>query len=113
MIDVNLAPVCGLYCGGREFFGETCAGCGRLDGKPFWTAQLSAGVCPLHDCCRNRKRLEHCGLCPDFPCKTFLALRDPNMSDEVFNKSLADRKAALQRREEIGAEAWLNEKAAQ
>ncbi len=30
-------------------------------------------------------------MCVDFPCKIFLELRDPNMSDEEFQKSLAAR----------------------
>ena len=69
-------------------------------------------VCPLHDCCRNQKQLEHCGLCEDFPCETFNALRDPNMSDDEFEKSLSLRKQALRRRAEIGTDDWLKEKAA-
>ncbi|MCD4728291.1 MAG: DUF3795 domain-containing protein [Pirellulales bacterium] len=111
MIDLHHAPVCGLYCGSCEFLGEKCSGCGYLEGKPFWTVQMPSGICPLHDCCRNQKHIEHCGLCVDFPCKNFLELRDPSMSDEVFKKSLDERKETLQRRKEVGTEAWLEEKA--
>lgn len=109
MVDVNYAPVCGIYCGSCDFLGEKCKGCGYLDGKPFWTVQDPSGVCPLHDCCRNKNQLEHCGLCGEFPCKTFLELRDPNMSDEEFQRSLDDRQKALKRRAEIGIEKWLLE----
>jgi Protein of unknown function (DUF3795) len=107
MSNKNYGPVCGLYCGECEFLGKQCQGCGHVDGKPFWTAHVQSGVCPIHDCCRNRKQLDHCGLCPDFPCKTFLELRDPNMSDEVFEASLATRQASLRKRAEIGTEQWL------
>jgi hypothetical protein len=110
MVDLNYAPVCGIYCGQCQFLGRQCQGCGYVDGKPFWTSQIPSGVCPLHDCCRIQKQLEHCGLCPDFPCRIFLELRDPNMSDEEFRTSLADRQKELKRRSEIGTRAWLQEK---
>lgn len=109
MADVNYAPVCGSYCGSCEFLAKQCKGCGYVAGKPFWTSQIPPGVCPLHDCCRNERGLEHCGLCQEFPCKTFLELRDPSMSDEEFQKSLDSRKKSLERRIELGTEKWLLE----
>ena len=107
MTETAYAPVCGIYCGKCEFLDRQCAGCGNVDGKPFWTYQMPSGVCPLHDCCRNWKHLEHCGLCVDFPCKTFNELRDPNMSDDDFTESLNMRKNNLTIRKEIGTERWL------
>ena len=109
MSDIHYAPVCGTYCGNCNFLGKQCEGCGYVDGKPFWTSQMRTGVCPLHDCCHNQKVLEHCGLCNEFPCQAFLDLRDPNMSDEEFQKSLDERQEALRRRKEIGTEEWLME----
>ena len=109
MTDTRFAPVCGIYCGVCEYLGKMCAGCGAVEGRPFWTAQVPGGVCPLHDCCRNRKKLEHCGLCAEFPCQTFLELRDPSLSDEAFKESLEKRASALKRRTEIGTERWLVE----
>lgn len=109
MTDEKNVPVCGLYCGSCDFFGKQCKGCGYVAGKPFWTAQIPTGICPLHDCCSNKKRLEHCGLCEDFPCNIFLELRDPSMSNEEFQESLAVRQKALKRRTVIGTEKWLLE----
>ncbi|MDY6987112.1 MAG: DUF3795 domain-containing protein [Thermodesulfobacteriota bacterium] len=109
MIDKNYAPVCGVYCGDCSFLGDKCKGCGYTDGKPFWAAQIPSGLCPIHDCCRSQKEMEHCGRCGDFPCKIFLGLRDPNMSDEEFDKSLETRQEALKNRAEIGTEKWLLE----
>ena len=80
-----------------------------VGGRPFWAAQLPASVCPLHDCCRNEKQKQHCGLCEKFPCEVFLALRDPAMSDAEFEKSLQARQAAPRRRTEIGTGRWLRE----
>ncbi len=76
----------------------------------IWTAEMPGGVCPLHECCTTKRELEHCGLCGDFPCKTFQELRDPNLSDEEFEKALGDRKTNLTNRAKIGTEAWLKEK---
>jgi hypothetical protein len=109
MSNHNNAPVCGIYCGECHFLGKQCAGCGQVAGRPFWTAAMPSGVCPLHDCCRNYKQLEHCGLCEQFPCETFLKLRDPGMSDAQFHASLQARQAALKRRTAIGTENWLRE----
>lgn len=109
MHDVHFAPVCGIYCGACEYLNTMCAGCGYVEGKPFWAKEVPKGVCPLHDCCRNERGLEHCGLCGDFPCKTFLELRDPSLSDEAFAASLDKRSKALKRRAEVGTEKWLAE----
>lgn len=109
MPDKNLAPVCGLYCGDCEYFGKQCRGCGHEEGKPFWTKNVSMDICPLYDCCINEKNLEHCGQCGELPCENFLALKDPALSDEEFNKSLQNRQTALLRRKEIGTHKWLEE----
>ncbi|MBN1192693.1 MAG: DUF3795 domain-containing protein [Coriobacteriia bacterium] len=109
MKDTAYAPVCGIYCGACPFLGQQCPGCGNVDGRPFWTAGTPNGVCPLHDCCRNRKQLEHCGLCAGFPCNTFAELRDPNMTDDEFAESLNARTANLMTRSEIGTQAWLRQ----
>jgi hypothetical protein len=107
MTDVNLAPVCGLYCGNCEYLEVQCRGCGYEQGKPFWTKGIE--VCQLYDCCVNTKHLEHCGMCNDLPCGMFLSLRDPSLSDEEFEKSLVERRESLKKRSLIGTEQWLKE----
>ena len=112
MLDSNLAPVCGLYCGACTFLGSQCRGCGYVEGGPFWTAQMKIAVCPLYDCCVNQKQLEHCGLCDEFPCSTFNELHDPSLSEEEVEEALHARQRELVRRKEIGTESWLKEQAA-
>ena len=112
MPDSNLAPVCGIYCGTCKFFGGQCQGCGYLEGSPFWTVQMKVEVCPLYDCCINKKQLEHCGLCDEFPCETFTGLRDPSLSEEEAEEALRTRQNDLLRRKDIGTEKWLKEKEA-
>lgn len=110
MTNINFAPVCGLYCPSCDFLDKQCQGCGYVAGKPFWTEQLPAGICPIYDCCHNQKKLEHCGLCPDLPCKIFLELRDPSLNDEEFQKSIQQRKTELTGRKQMGTVKWLQEK---
>ena len=111
MPDHNLAAACGLYCGTCGYLGDKCGGCGNIEGKPFWTLQYSVDVCPLYGCCVDGKSLEHCGLCSDFPCKLFLEMRDPSLSDEEAEKALQDRKNELITRAKIGTQKWLEGKA--
>jgi hypothetical protein len=111
MSDANYATVCGLYCGACEYLGKNCRGCGYVEGKTFWAAQLPTAICPFYDCCRNQKKLEHCGVCLDFPCRLFTEMRDPSWTDEQFEKSLKERLASLRKRAEIGTAAWLAEAA--
>ena len=69
MNDINYVPVCGIYCGNCGYLNKDCRGCGYEEGKTFWTNMMPSKICPLYDCCRNTRNLEHCGLCDDFPCK--------------------------------------------
>ena len=110
MTDIHYAPVCGIYCGSCGYLNNNCRGCGYEEGKPFWADMMPSKICPLYDCCRNQKNIEHCGLCDDMPCKIFLELRDPDMSDEEFQKSLDERLSELKTRAEIGTDQWLKEK---
>jgi|SRR5450756_117654 len=107
MSDEKLAAVCGLYCGPCEYLGEQCGGCGYIEGKPFWTSEMRIETCPLYDCCINKKQLEHCGLCDELPCETFLSLSDPALSPEEVEKSIRVRRDELLKRKEIGTERWL------
>ena len=110
MREIGLAACCGLYCGDCEYVGERCQGCGRVHGKPFWVELNKLEACPVYDCCINRHRLEHCGLCNEFPCKTFTSLRDPSMSDEEAEQSLQNKQRVLLLRKEIGTDAWLRQR---
>ncbi|MEE8414540.1 MAG: DUF3795 domain-containing protein [Dehalococcoidales bacterium] len=110
MSEIELVAACGLYCGDCEYIGDKCPGCGRIQGRPFWTELFKLEACPLYDCCVNQHHLEHCGLCDEFPCETFTSLRDPSMNDEEAEQSWREKKQVLLLRKEIGTEAWLRQK---
>jgi hypothetical protein len=105
-----LAAACGLYCGDCEYLGGQCSGCGNVEGRPFWTSQLGLVTCPVYNCSVLRQKIEHCGLCPEFPCELFTSLRDPNISDIEAEKSVLIRQENLKTRKEIGTAAWLRKK---
>ena len=53
---------CGIVCNECLYkLREKCDGCVKID-NPSW------GVCDIKNCCESKK-LEHCGLCADFPCE--------------------------------------------
>ncbi|PVX24186.1 MAG: hypothetical protein CW716_10585 [Candidatus Bathyarchaeum sp.] len=110
MLDKNLAAACGLFCGNCEHLETNCKGCGHQKGKPFWVSMMKVEACPLYNCSVNTKKLEHCGLCNEFPCKTFLSLRDPSLSDEEAQNALVARQNDLITRKQIGTENWLKQK---
>jgi hypothetical protein len=76
--------------------GNTCQGCAATLGKPPWVYEANfADGCPIYNCAVGQKGYSHCGLCPELPCSMFSNLKDPNMSDEAFRQSLAERIARL------------------
>ena len=90
------AAVCGRYCCECDaYIAGSCCGCGYQLGS---TCQ---GECAVFQCCILERGLEHCGLCIDFPCQTFLSLGRPMDVARLYK--------ALRRRAEIGTDAWLEE----
>lgn len=88
---------CGLICDECPFFQKECKGCFQMKGKPFWTADATPkGICPLFDCSINEKKLKNCGNCSELPCKIFLELKDPNVTDIEHQISIQKRVALLQ-----------------
>jgi hypothetical protein len=109
MAEMHLAAVCGIYCGGCNYLDEMCKGCSAEKGKVFWTRseEIPWDTCPIWKCCAEQKRLEHCGLCPDFPCGTYLELQDPSDPEADLHKQQSIE--SLKHRTEVGTKKWLEE----
>jgi len=90
------AAVCGKYCGDCPEETRGCRGCA------YQLGLLPDVECAVFRCCVVERGMEHCGLCPDFACQTFLSLDSALQS--------ARRYRALTRRAEIGTDAWLEER---
>jgi len=92
MLENNNNTVCGLICGECDHFSENCTGCNPVCGRPFWLEFVNAEICPIYDCCVNKKGYEHCGHCSEFICEKFTRFRDPNTSDEEQEEMLKKMK---------------------
>ena len=96
--EYSLAGACGLHCGACGSFGTECDGCGAQAGSVFW------GECELYLCCVEERGLDFCGECDEYPCHMYLqAIEHPTFPPRE------DMISAVQRRLEIGVEAWLEE----
>jgi hypothetical protein len=106
----NLVAPCGTYCGECKGLGNISKGCTQLEGKPYWIVKTNMAICPQYDCCINKKRIEHCGLCGEFPCQLFRG-SDPALSAEEAEKEVVIRRNNLLHRKAVGTVKWLSEKA--
>ena len=100
MSDLKQSTICGLFCSDCKFIGNKCEGCNNIKGNPFWTKFMGIDICPMYDCCVNSKKLEHFGLCNEFPCEVFKQMEsnDPNISSEEAEQSLEKRITVLNKR---------------
>ncbi|HET6948448.1 MAG TPA: DUF3795 domain-containing protein [bacterium] len=87
------AAICGLYWEGSAWyatFGATCA------------SQGDAGlvkICPVYTCAREHG-VEHCGVCPEFPCILLV-----HMAAQTGHGDQRIASAAL--RGELGNDLWV------
>jgi len=96
-LELTQTP-CGQDCKDCGHYRKNCKGCMMTAGVPFWVEHTPFDICPIFTCCTTDKKHEHCGECSEYPCKTYMDLRDPSFSDEEWEQSVADRKANLIRR---------------
>ena len=54
--------------------------------------------CAIYACCRIKNGFYSCGECEKLPCDLILGTRDPNMSDEEFEKNVQERVERLKNR---------------
>jgi len=74
---------------------QSCAGCNAVEGKIFWTKYMDLDTCPIYQCCKNEKKLAHCGECVELPCQIYFTTKDPMQSDEVHKKNIEIRVSVL------------------
>jgi len=91
----QILSVCGLICNECEYFKTNCQGCYSVKGSTFWVKEMPDKICPLYRCAINDNQYNNCGQCSQLPCKTFREFKDPNLSDEQNEKSLAERVTRL------------------
>ena len=98
-MDEKFVAPCGTYCGTCAFLNReekpSCLGCGNQNGELFW------GKCRLHACATGR--VEHCGICEDFPCDLFVDHFDPAHGQ----KSAFERAGLLAYRKRAGTQRFI------
>jgi len=82
---------CGLICDECDFHIKICPGCFEVKGRTFWSQELPGKICSLFDCSKNDRKYHSCGDCKDLPCRMFIELKDPNISDEEHERLLEIR----------------------
>ncbi len=85
--------VCGTDCAACPMHGGACGGCNEEKGRVFHTS--GGKPCAIYACCVNARRYSLCASCPSLPCAVWQETRDPSMTEEQFQKSIADRVSAL------------------
>ena len=94
-------PPCGAYCKNCIAYKDICEGCVETGGKPYYSERLNRDVCPVWACAERRK-IEHCGLCEEFPSDEFL---------DCYSRrrgiiTVLRRAGLLALRKKIGDDAW-------
>lgn len=91
-----LISPCGVLCDECPFYKNPCDGCRNLEGKVFWSGDVTEnGKCPMYDCAVNIKNYGSCGKCNDLPCELFYKMKDPNMTDAEHQESIIKRVIVL------------------
>lgn len=85
---------CGLDCGVCEHRTVRCDGCRAVEGKPFWSEELSLARCEIFACTRERGR-ESCKDCDKVPCSIWQRTREPDVDDAAFAQQIKTRLANL------------------
>jgi len=80
---------CGMECTNCGYYGNLCRGCNESSGKVFHAPEGKA--CPIYECSVRRKKFVNCAGCGQLPCAVWKDTRDPQLSEEEFEKSMADR----------------------
>jgi len=87
-----LISACGLICDECQFFNKPCKGCYKVGGKTFWAQEaIPAKICPLFNCAVHELKLSNCGECHQLPCKKFMELKDPHITEEEHKASIQKR----------------------
>lgn len=80
---------CGTECDACDFYQKECSGCNECQGKVFYAPKGKA--CPIYTCSVQKHYYVTCGGCEQLPCAIWKATRDPQLSEEEFEKSIQDR----------------------
>jgi len=61
----EVAP-CGVFCAACPSYNKSCFGCSSENQKQKRKSKWS---CKIRQCCYEKKKIDYCVYCEDFPCK--------------------------------------------
>jgi hypothetical protein len=77
----DFSAVCGLYWAGSAWYEV-------LPGSCVTQAEDHLGkVCPIYTCAQDH-HVEHCGLCPEFPCILLVHMASQRNDDRIASAAL-------------------------
>ncbi len=95
-----MLAVCGVNCPTDcRAYQTECEGCNELEGKIPWAVFYGRERCPIYDCAME-KDLVSCGDCGSAPCRIWYDTRNPDASDEEFERDIKSRLRNLKKRKE-------------
>ncbi|MDR5683201.1 MAG: DUF3795 domain-containing protein [Armatimonadota bacterium] len=101
----DFAGVCGLYWEASAWYETLGVTCGMQALAPL------VNVCPVYACAKQRG-VEHCGVCPEFPCHLLVNLSaqsgpgDPRIESAALRAALGDEAWAEWARAQQWAQAF-------
>lgn len=73
---------CGRNCYECIHFPHDCLGCNEIKGRVFWLEFVDEVICPIFNCCINKKEFIDCGICAEHPCYRYFEEKSA-VPDEV------------------------------
>lgn len=67
---------CGRDCYECAHFPHDCLGCNEIKGRVFWLQYVDEVICPIYNCCQNKKEYIDCGICSKHPCYRYFEEND-------------------------------------
>ncbi|EET60522.1 hypothetical protein BRYFOR_07339 [Marvinbryantia formatexigens DSM 14469] len=80
---------CGTECAACGYYGTMCQGCNELQGRVFHAPE--GKPCPIYACAVRKKRMVNCAECDILPCSIWQETKDPQLSENAFQKSIENR----------------------
>lgn len=80
---------CGTECTDCGFYQKECSGCNECRGRVFHAPEGKA--CAIYTCSVQKHRYVTCACCENLPCAIWKKTRDPQLSEEAFERSLRER----------------------
>lgn len=80
---------CGTNCTSCGFYRNGCSGCNECQGKVFHAPEGKS--CPIYACAVRKYRYVSCSECSELPCAIWESVREPQIEDAEFQRSICER----------------------